>query len=367
MPLLPAAAIGGAGLGFDDTQPLTKASGSFFAGQTTHASSSSARFPPGGETTRRRQTATESLVRDRYAQFQILAKEKGNLPEPGFGTSSSSFSSEKECPSKSFMKEFFQDVNAIQGVLTASKANIKTIGEVLEDSLMATTRDKQKAASDRLQLLVEQINQQIASVKQGLETLKLKSEVQDSKQSRGSDSAEAKIRKNMQIALGKKHQQVLSDFQKAQTEYKKSLQKTQAREMEILMPDATVEERERMCEGGETAAVVVAKKMAGAHAVLLDEIQNIRDKHLDILKLEKSIADLAQMFQEMAVLVDSQGEMLDSIEANVHKTKSYTAKAEKELITAKKAQHKHKKCMCWLAVIMTILALIILGPVLLSR
>merc|ERR1719293_367333 len=111
--------------------------------------------------------------------------------------------------------------------------------------------------------------------------------------------------------MAKRQQQLLLDFQQAQVNYKKALEQRQRKEMEILVPEATEEQRERMIEEGETAQVVLARAMAGTHAMLLDEVARIREKHQDILKLEASIADLMQMFQEMAVLVEENGEMLD--------------------------------------------------------
>merc|ERR1719198_2518764 len=107
-----------------------------------------------------------------------------------------------------------------------------------------------------------------------------------------------------------------------------------------------------MIEAGETPSLVVAKKMAGAHALVLDEVQRIREKHQDILRLERSIADLSQMFTEMAALVDAQGEMLDCIEVHVHKAAVCTAKAEQYLIITRKVQHQTQKRMCCIALIL---------------
>merc|ERR1719356_1061438 len=169
----------------------------------------------------------------------------------------------------------------------------------------------------------------------------------------------------MERAMTKKHQQLLYDFQKAQGEFKQALERRQTREMEILMPDSTAEDRAEMIERGETASLIVAKRMAGTHALLLDEVQRIQEKHQDIQRLEASIADLAQMFQEMAVLVDAQGEMLDAIEVHVHKSKGYTAKAIDELITTRKTQRNTRKWMCWLTIIIMVLLVLILTPILL--
>mmetsp|Transcript_78345 Transcript_78345/g.242928 ORF Transcript_78345/g.242928 Transcript_78345/m.242928 type:complete len:138 (+) Transcript_78345:588-1001(+) len=136
--------------------------------------------------------------------------------------------------------------------------------------------------------------------------------------------------------------------------------------MEILMPEASPEERAQMIEAGETTQLIVAKKMAGAHAMLLDEVQRIREKHEDIMRLERSIADLAQMFTEMATLVDAQGEMLDAIEVHVEKAKSYTAKAEQNLVTTRKTQLNTKKWMCCMSVCLMIVMLAIIAPMLVS-
>jgi len=136
----------------------------------------------------------------------------------------------------------------------------------------------------------------------------------------------------------------------------------------MVLPEATEEQVKEMLEGDTISlSLVVAQKMAGTHHALIDEVNRIQDKHQDILRLERSAADLAQMFQEMAVLVDSQGEMLDAIEVHVHKAKVYTAKAEENLVTTRKAQHSAQRWMCCLAAVMLIVLLAILMPVLIQK
>jgi len=136
--------------------------------------------------------------------------------------------------------------------------------------------------------------------------------------------------------------------------------------MMLLMPDASEDEVQQLIQDGGTSAQLIMERMAGAHASILDEVRRIRDKHGDILRLEQSIAELAQMFEEMAVLVDAQGELLDSIEANVHSTKSYTHKAEKQFVTTTKLQRNTRKWHCGLMICMFLVALAVLLPVILK-
>mmetsp|Transcript_23401 Transcript_23401/g.31911 ORF Transcript_23401/g.31911 Transcript_23401/m.31911 type:complete len:108 (-) Transcript_23401:167-490(-) len=107
--------------------------------------------------------------------------------------------------------------------------------------------------------------------------------------------------------------------------------------------------------------------MAGAHASVVEEVDRIRDKHQDILRLEQNIAELSQMFHEIAVLVDAQGEILDSIECNVQSTNAYVVKGIKELETAKKIQGNTRKWQCCLSVFCMLVVLAIFFPIMLRH
>ncbi|CAJ1405046.1 unnamed protein product [Effrenium voratum] len=319
------------------------------------------------------------LVRDRFAEFQRLAQARGALSAQGpagsrglsgssfvgDGTKSSPFGSQAAQPSvpeaNSFMREFFGCVRELQGLLDKGRENVKDMGVILGEALQATTQEREAEVSEKLNKLVEETSQEVADVKRGLEVLKIRSEEEAAKQP---NTAQIKIRTNMQQAMAKKHQQLLMDFQKAQMDFKRTLEQRQLREMQILMPEATEEQRQEMVSEGQTVALMVAQKMAGTHALLLDEVRRIQDKHKDILRLEQSIADLAQMFEEMAVLVDAQGEVLDAIEVHVNNTKGYTAKAEKELHKTRKLMLQGRKWMCCLSIFLLIVLLVILGPIL---
>lgn len=329
--------------------------------------------------------AAKALLTDRFAEFQQLAASKGSLNLGGGATSStsvrdiaargrdrmgrarllqpaaSSCSTAPATAPASFMREFFDAVSQVQATLKLGRDGVEAMGKMLEDALQATTKDRQKAVSDRLEQLVEEVHRHVAKGKQQLEELKAKSDAEDKLKP---GSAECRIRANMQQAMVKKHQQLLLDFQKAQLDLKHMLERQQAREMQLLCPEATEQEVQEMIEAGETSSQMVMRKMAGAHAVILDEVQRIRDKHNDILRLERSIQDLAQMFNEIACLVNSQGEILDAIEVNVNNTHEYTNKAVKELEVAKKTQSNTRKWTCCLTVLLMIVAMAVLFPIL---
>lgn len=78
-------------------------------------------------------------------------------------------------------------------------------------------------------------------------------------------------------------------------------------------------------------------------ALAKDALAYIENKHKDILRLEQSIQELHQLFLDMAILVESQGELIDQIEYNVSQSVAYTREAVKELRTANQYQKKSRK------------------------
>ncbi len=53
------------------------------------------------------------------------------------------------------------------------------------------------------------------------------------------------------------------------------------------------------------------------HLQVQDTLAEIEERGEAVRELEKSLLDLHQIFLDMAVLVEAQGEMLDNIEAQV--------------------------------------------------
>jgi len=142
----------------------------------------------------------ERLLRNRFPEFQRLAQDKGTLSKDGVTQATKGpRTSFNASPGKSaFMVEFFASIGEIQGVLNSGKANVKTLGQVLEESLQATTQEKERAASERFHSLVQETQKLLTGAKNGLEEVVKKSENRDS------TAAEAKIRANMQRAMIKK-------------------------------------------------------------------------------------------------------------------------------------------------------------------
>lgn len=328
---------------------------------------------------------TDGLVSDRLAEFRRLARSSGALPSAdagppnlaGAGRPEVATSKEKlgkswllqpqevaHSPKRpeaegSFMREFFEHVSGIQATLKRGHACVQLMDGTLEQMLCATSHLAEKVASDSLSKQVEEAMNHLSAVKRSLEFLQAQSSQEDQV---GPSEAQRRIRANLQRALANKHQQLLADFQRSQLSVKRALEQRQVRELQLLCPQATGEQVRDMVEAGHTSSQMMVSKMAGAHANILQEVQRIQEKHQDVLRLERSIAELAQMFQECAVLVDAQGELLDSIETSVHSTNEYVGKGVKELDTTIQVQANTRKWQCCLSCFCMVVLIVALSP-----
>ena len=77
-----------------------------------------------------------------------------------------------------------------------------------------------------------------------------------------------------------------------------------------------------------------AKVMGHAHSKMKNAVSDIQAKYDAIKRLEQSVEELFELFQELAQLVQAQGEIIDNIEANLVETENYVEKAEKNLENA---------------------------------
>ena len=79
---------------------------------------------------------------------------------------------------------------------------------------------------------------------------------------------------------------------------------------------------------------------------VLDTVAEINERHTAVKELERQLLGLHQIFLDMAVLVEAQGEMLDNIETQVAKANEYVNQGNKALTTAKELQKNTRKWMC---------------------
>lgn len=137
------------------------------------------------------------------------------------------------------------------------------------------------------------------------------------------------------------------------------------RQFRIVKPDATPEEIRAVVEDGSGSQQIFQQAMMqsnrrGEARTVLNEVQT---RHRELLKLEKTMAELTQLFHDMEELVIEQDQPIQQIEELVahaqHDIEQGVGHTQKAVVSAKKARKKKLWCLLIVILIIVILALVL--------
>lgn len=251
-----------------------------------------------------------------------------------------------------YMEDFFQEVEDIRENITRMQENVEEVKKTHSAILSAPQSDEKvkQHLEDMMADIKKSANRVRAKLKQmesGIEQLEQVNMM----------SAEFRIRKTQHSMLSQKFVEVMTDYNKTQTDYRERCKARIQRQLEITGRSTTTEEVEEMLESGNPAIFTqgIMTDTQQAKQTLAD----IEARHADIIKLENSIRELHDMFMDMAMLVESQGEMIDRIEFHVSGALEYVEEAGKDTKKAMEYQRKaRRKQICILICVLIMLCIL---------
>jgi t-SNARE complex subunit (syntaxin) len=175
------------------------------------------------------------------------------------------------------------------------------------------------------------------------------------------DSAKTQIRVNLYQTHVRNFHKLMNAYNATANDFKMRLQDRIKRELKVVDDDLTDEQIEEIVESGQADQVIQSAMISEN---LLAVVQDIHQRHLDILKLEQSILELYELVKDFAALVDLQQESLDVIENRVINSRNYVEKGHEELVGAEKHQMKARKKECCLLCVGMAILVAVLVPVL---
>ena len=170
----------------------------------------------------------------------------------------------------------------------------------------------------------------------------------------------ARIRKNHVDVLTSKVIKLMREYRDIQEQNKATNENKIARQMKIVNPDASDEDIKKAVESNDNAfmqglmtdnnkALDVAAKQALAY---------VTSKHNDILILCEAIATLRQMFVDLSILVERQGEVINRIEENCELALDYVKEGTEDLVQANEYSKSSSKMLIIILVVVVIITLI---------
>ncbi|XP_035241235.1 syntaxin-1A isoform X4 [Anguilla rostrata] len=254
-----------------------------------------------------------------------------------------------------FMDEFFEQVEEMRGYIDALAEKVEEVKRNHSAILAAPNPDeKTKAELEELMTDIKKLANKVRS--------KLKSIQHSIEQEEGQNrsSADLRIRKTQHSTLSRKFVEVMSEYNATQSDYRERCKGRIQRQLEITGRNTTNEELESMLESDNPA--IFTSGIIMDSNISEQAMNEIETRHTEIIKLENSIRELHDMFMDMAMLVESQGEMIDRIEYNVEHSVDYVERAVSDTKKAVKYQSKARRKMICVGICLAVaLAILIIA------
>ncbi|KAG9272205.1 syntaxin 3b isoform X4 [Astyanax mexicanus] len=250
-----------------------------------------------------------------------------------------------------FMDEFFSQIEDIRNSIDKIDENVAEVKKLYSVILSAPTSDQK--TQDELESLTNDIKKMANNARNKLKTIERNLESDEEERV----SADMRIRKSQHAVLSRKFVDVMTKYNEAQMDFREKSKGRIQRQLEITGKATTDDELEEMLEGGNAAVFTAGIIDSGISKQALSEIES---RHKDIVRLESSIKELHDMFVDIAMLVESQGDIINNIEVNVSKAVDHVEVAKAETKKAVRYQSKARKKMIILGVVILVVVIIII-------
>lgn len=179
------------------------------------------------------------------------------------------------------------------------------------------------------------------------------------KAAHGHRVGELKLRVTQHQALARRFMAAMQAWEDAQDAQRSAARAALEDRLRALRPDLSDEEVARIArDGDEDALAQLAMDddaTAAQRAAAQRGIADLKARTADIRKLEDGIVALHQLFVDMQIMVEAQGELLDGAEYNIVETKGATAAALDDLVIAREHQKSARKKKVIIAIVIIII------------
>nr|XP_055051874.1 syntaxin-1A isoform X2 [Misgurnus anguillicaudatus] len=226
-----------------------------------------------------------------------------------------------------FMEDFFEQVKEIQGSINSLAEKVEEVkrnhSTILASSNPETQAELEELMTD-IKKLAYEVHSKLNNIKQTVEH---------------EETVNLRIRKNQHSILSCKFVEVMSDYNAIQSDYRERCKGHIQRQLEIRINTTDVD-LESMLESGSPS--VFTSGIVTESSITEQAVKEIELRHSEIISLEKSLHELHEMFMQMAMLIESQGKLMNNIEISVSCAQDYVEKAKETTKAAIKVQKTNR-------------------------
>ncbi|KAL1196756.1 syntaxin [Cardamine amara subsp. amara] len=263
------------------------------------------------------------------------------------------------------LEDFFKKVQDIDKQYDKLDKLLKKLQAAHEESKAVTKAPAMKAIKKKMEKDVDEVGSIARFIKGKLEELDRENLANRQKPGCGKGSGVDRSRTATTLSLKKKLKDKMAEFQVLRENIQKEYREVVDRRIFTVTGQRADEDTiDELIETGDSEQIFQKAIQEQGRGQVMDTLAEIQERHDAVRDLEKKLLDLQQIFLDMAVLVDAQGEMLDNIESQVSSAVDHVQSGNTALQRAKSLQKNSRKWMCIAIIILLIVVAVVVVGVL---
>ncbi|KAH9484243.1 Syntaxin-like protein psy1 [Psilocybe cubensis] len=251
------------------------------------------------------------------------------------------------------MTAFYSELSSIQESLRAFNDNIARIGDLHSRSLNNMDDAAAQRNAAQLDELVQDTSALSTTLKRRIKAL----------EAQGGPGRDGQIKKQQAAFVKSKFVEAIQNYQSVESQYRTKYKQRMERQFKIVKPDATPEEIRAVVNDEQGGQIFSQALMNSRYTESRAAYREVQERHEDIKRIERTLAELAQLFNDMSVLVEQQDETINVIQAqaaNVEKdTEAGLQYTDKAVSSARAARKKRWICFVIIIIILAIIGIVV--------
>lgn len=247
------------------------------------------------------------------------------------------------------MSKFFAEVEDVKRELMSYEDNVERIENLHRRALAETDPESLNYYERQIESIGSETRALAAELKTRIKNL----QVQSTDDTRRTHSENVK----------RQFMTLIQKYQSVEAQSRDRVYDAAARQVRIVQPDATDEQIEQFVDSGGQQQVFATALLQNRRGQAADVLDAVQTRHQEILRIERTMAELAQLFQDMEVLVAEQDQQINDVDENValaqHEIEQGVVYQGKAIVSARKARRKKWICLGILIAIVIIVIVII--------
>jgi len=252
------------------------------------------------------------------------------------------------------MSAFYSEISSIQESLRTFNDNISRISDLHSRSLNNMDESAAQRNASQLDALVADTGDLSNDLKRRIKAL----------ERQGGSGRDGQVKKQQTGLVKSKFVEAIQNYQQVEQRHRQQHKQRMERQFKIVKPDASPEEVRAVVndeQGGQIfqQALMNSNRYGESKAAY----REVQERHEDIKRIEKTLVELAQLFNDMSTLVEQQDDTINIIQAHAETveqdTESGLKATEKAVVSARAARRKRWICFIIIIVILIIVAIVV--------